>query len=397
MEKEIYQLKKEEELRFEVDYKSLCKVKLMKGTAEVFGTELGSNYIYKITGQKLAIFTYEGCEIEIEGEYSNAYIASETPMISYLKIHKKLEEYRKNGNGLRVLIVGPTDSGKSSLSKILLNYSIRLNYQPIFIDFDVGQSSFIPGTISLVKLKEPIDIEQPFNNTSPISYYYGYTSPEKLNIYKKIIENISKIKMNKDGMICNTCGWIDSGGYQILLDISNQLKIELILVLGDDRLFAKLSKDLKNIEIEKINKSGGVVQRNSNFRKTTRSYKIEEYFYGFQNSLKPHSIILKFDQFIIIQIGKSSQTISSLLPIGQSSNIDPLAPKIIEMNEQLIHSILGVSQSDDKNQILNYPVYGFLYISNIDMNKKEVTFLSPYPGELPSKILILGDMKWVDS
>lgn len=40
---------------------------------------------------------------------------------------------------LQVLVVGPTDVGKSSVCKILLNYAVRMGRQPCFIDLDVGQ------------------------------------------------------------------------------------------------------------------------------------------------------------------------------------------------------------------------------------------------------------------
>lgn len=46
------------------------------------------------------------------------------------------------------MIVGPTDVGKSTLCRILLNYAVRLGRRPIYVDLDVGQGSIsIPGTI----------------------------------------------------------------------------------------------------------------------------------------------------------------------------------------------------------------------------------------------------------
>lgn len=50
-----------------------------------------------------------------------------------------------------IVIVGPTDVGKSTLSRMLLNYAVRmggLSRRPIFVDLDVGQGHIsIPGTI----------------------------------------------------------------------------------------------------------------------------------------------------------------------------------------------------------------------------------------------------------
>lgn len=36
-------------------------------------------------------------------------------------------------------MVGPSDVGKSSMCKILLNYAVRMDRQPCLIDLDVGQ------------------------------------------------------------------------------------------------------------------------------------------------------------------------------------------------------------------------------------------------------------------
>lgn len=36
-------------------------------------------------------------------------------------------------------LVGPVDSGKSTLSKILLNYAVRCGWYPTFVDLDIGE------------------------------------------------------------------------------------------------------------------------------------------------------------------------------------------------------------------------------------------------------------------
>ena len=37
------------------------------------------------------------------------------------------------------MIVGPTDVGKSTLCRLLLNYAVRVGRRPTFVDIDVGQ------------------------------------------------------------------------------------------------------------------------------------------------------------------------------------------------------------------------------------------------------------------
>lgn len=46
------------------------------------------------------------------------------------------------------MVVGPGDVGKSTLTRILLNYAVRMGRRPIYVDLDVGQGSIsTPGTI----------------------------------------------------------------------------------------------------------------------------------------------------------------------------------------------------------------------------------------------------------
>jgi polyribonucleotide 5'-hydroxyl-kinase len=76
----------------------------------------------------------------------------------YLNVHAALEQMRRkaetdSGRGPIALVVGPTDVGKSTLCRLLLNYAVRMGRRPIFIDLDVGQGQIsVPGTIGKADL-----------------------------------------------------------------------------------------------------------------------------------------------------------------------------------------------------------------------------------------------------
>lgn len=75
----------------------------------------------------------------------------------YLNCHACLEQLRakaetEGGRGPVTLVVGPTDVGKSTVTRILLNYAVRMGRRPIYVDLDVGQGQIsIPGTIGRLK------------------------------------------------------------------------------------------------------------------------------------------------------------------------------------------------------------------------------------------------------
>ena len=85
---------------------------------------------YTFTGTKIGIFTWKGCVLDVSSESTAGYVASETPMLSYLNLHFALEGMRDKSessgqDGPRVLIVGPENSGKTTLAKILTSYAIK--------------------------------------------------------------------------------------------------------------------------------------------------------------------------------------------------------------------------------------------------------------------------------
>jgi polyribonucleotide 5'-hydroxyl-kinase len=119
--------------------------------AEIYGAELALAKDYEFFGgAKLAIYTWHGCDLAIKGQCKVAYTASETPMSIYLNVHTALESLRRScstnspsntntdirSHGPRTIVVGPTDSGKTTLCRILLSYAHKMGHQPLYIDLD---------------------------------------------------------------------------------------------------------------------------------------------------------------------------------------------------------------------------------------------------------------------
>lgn len=98
------------------------------------------------------------------------YETDSTPMVAYVNTHVQLEARRdvalsNRDKGPRVIIVGPVDHGKSTLSQILSAYAVRLDRTPLFIDLDIGQGSFcVPGCIYGIPLdKACLSVEVRYN------------------------------------------------------------------------------------------------------------------------------------------------------------------------------------------------------------------------------------------
>ncbi len=92
------------------------------------------------------------------------------------------------------MLVGPTDVGKSSVAKILLNYSVRQGHQPTFVDVDIGQGSLaVPGSVAAALVDRPIDPEEGFSSLVPLTYFYGHASPsDNPVLYKRMVNRLAE-------------------------------------------------------------------------------------------------------------------------------------------------------------------------------------------------------------
>eukprot|EP01114_Cavostelium_apophysatum_P001760 TRINITY_DN11535_c0_g1_i1.p1 TRINITY_DN11535_c0_g1~~TRINITY_DN11535_c0_g1_i1.p1 ORF type:complete len:477 (-),score=26.17 TRINITY_DN11535_c0_g1_i1:159-1460(-) len=409
------ELERESELRFETEYNSQAFVKLISGTAEYFGTELAALREYSISGSKGAIFTYHGATLELYGNCHH-YIANDTPMIFYQNIHETLEELRlkaanqSNLVGPRVLIVGKTDTGKSTLSKILLGYAARRNFRPVFADLDIGQGNItIPGMVAAAPIDRPVPFSlEEFTESPPLVYFVGNVSPSDCpDVYRTAIENVARDLQRKitlddsariGGLIINTCGWVEGLGLDIIRHAIKVLSVNVVLVMDNDRLLNTLTNDFRgqDIKFSKLPCSGGVVARDKIFRKKARLQRIREYFYGANGDLYPHSTVVSFNDVIIFKIGTPSQAPASALPLGEERKLGQL--RLIEVipSTEILNSILSVSHAKSADTVISSNLAGFVYVSDVSFEKQKITLLSPCPGPLPSRFLVMGNIQWLE-
>ncbi|CAG9859653.1 unnamed protein product [Phyllotreta striolata] len=419
-EKKVIQefvLEQDNELRFEVESKNeKVYLTLKSGTAEVFGTELVKAKTYEFTsGAKVAVFTWNGCVIEVKGKTDVIYTAKETPMVIYSNCHAALEFMRveaekDNKRGPIALLAGPCDVGKSTVSRILLNYAVRMNRRPIFVELDVGQGQIsIPGTIGALMIERPASIDEGFSQEAPLVYNFGHktisANPNLFTILTNHLANTVKerLEVNKktrsSGAIINTCGWIKGAGYKQLLNSIKAFEVDIIMVLDQERLYNELVRDLPQfVKIIFLPKSGGVVERSKSNRSESRDQRIREYFYGTpRNSLYPHSFELKFTEVKIYKIGAPALP-DSCLPLGMKADDHMTKLVLLTPNAGLLHHILGVSFSENEDDdILSSHVAGFVCVSMVDTERQTITLLSPQPKPLPSNILILSELQFMDT
>ncbi|XP_076267224.1 protein CLP1 homolog [Rhynchophorus ferrugineus] len=412
-----YKLDQDNELRFEVESKGeKVYLTLKNGMAEIFGTEVVKGKTYEFTsGAKVAVYTWQGCTIEVKGKTDVIYTAKETPMVLYSNCHAALEIARtesekENKRGPITMIVGPSDVGKSTLTRILLNYAVRMGRRPIYVDLDVGQGCIsIPGTVGALVVERPASLDEGFSQEAPLVYNFGHKNVDaNTKLYNMIVDQLAvtvkeRLEVNKktrhSGVFINTCGWIKGEGYKSILNSGKAFEVDVILVLDQERLYNELVRDMPNyVKIVFLQKSGGVVERSKHVRSEARDQRIRDYFYGtIKNQLYPHSFDVKWSEIKIFKIGAPPLP-DSCLPHGMKPK-DHLT-KLVSLtpNPGILHHLLAVSfaEKEDDDVILSH-VAGFVCVSNLDMDRQTITLLSPQPKPLPNNILVLSEIQFMDS
>ncbi|EEH51471.1 pre-mrna cleavage complex family protein [Micromonas pusilla CCMP1545] len=414
MESQTHYLNNDEELRVEVKLGTVVTATLVDGAAEIFGAELPKKTPTTLPGGKHAIFSWRGATIEIAGETEMTYTANASaPMTAYLNVDGVLQRRREAARaagtpGPRVALVGPTDVGKSSVAKILCNYA-QARWTPTFSDLDLGQGGITcPATIGAVPIDRPIDACEGLPLEMPLVYFHGDVSPGNNPTLYKALDRMGEMLRARDetnaaaaasGVVVNTMGWIDKAGYGLLLHALEALAIDVVLVVDHEKLHAELSRDLrgKKIKVWKLQKSGGVVERTPEFRRRSRDARVREYFYGPLGDLSPHSQTLEFGKVSIFKIGAGPSAPRSALPIGQESSADPLRVSTVAPSMSLLNAVLGVSHGKTQAELLSSNVAGFIFVTDVDVANGRFTYLTPCPGELPSRNLIAGTLKWIET
>ncbi|KAF3260529.1 Cleavage polyadenylation factor subunit clp1 [Orbilia oligospora] len=417
------ELKPNQEFRFEVAPNTSITIRLTAGTAgtaELFGTELSKGLPYTFTCCKSAIYTWTGCSLSIEGSPSVEYIAEETPMATYLNLHIALEKLRvaasdcppttEGAQGPRILLIGPPDVGKTTVAKILTGYSIRQGRKPMVINLDTGGEGVlsVPGTITAASFGSVMDVEDGFGNSPmsapsaipvklPLVYYYGLETPEAKNT----------------GLIIDTPSFDNQTNGDLISYIVAEFSITTIAILGSERLYNTMLKSFSgstNINVIKLPTSGGCVDRDVPYKKSLRDATVKKYFFGDDKcTLSPYTVSIELDSpgFSLWETVDSSSDKKniSFLPIGEDESslqtgeddvVRKLAPGDVDSRfENLVVAVLQVDAKDaGVKEVAESAVLGFLFVQEIDEKERRMKVLSPVPGRVPLKALLVG--KWPD-
>ncbi|KAI2783582.1 Clp1-domain-containing protein [Daldinia loculata] len=419
------------EYRFEVPHGSTLDIKLISGTAEKDGTELAPNTPYTFTATKSKINTWHGCTLEISSPtgnydaYTSELTAEETPMVSYLNLHFKLEALRTAADktrqmGPRILVVGPPNAGKTSLVKMLTGWATRMGRQPLVVNTDCREGMLaLPGSLSAAVFATIIDITTDWGNTPssgpsavpvklPLVYNYGLGQPEEnMRLYKRLLSRLavtatSRLTEDPDvktaGLLIDTGGVnVSKGGYDHIAHIVAEFSVNIVLVIGSERISSEIQKKFAGqktsldepITVVSLDKSGGVVERDTGFLQQVHEAAIKEYFFGDTNTtLSPFTQQVDFSALSIWKVNQASASATLEDDIYSDTMLEKIEPSLMIQN--CILSVIYASVHDSADTIRDSNVMGYVYVAEVDEKRRKLKVLAPVSARLGDRPLLWG-------
>lgn len=354
----------------------------------------------------------------------------------------------------RVLVIGPQDSGKTSLCKVLVSYDCKRGRTPLFINLDPLESVFCaPGALSATVVGDILDVEQGwggsaitgpalFHPKQPLVRFFGLDNPMKNHKYfNQIVRLLAK---DSNARISDDAGAKESGiyidtpsvlvspenkdlGYSMIQHIISEFGINILLVMGDEALYNDMKKQVSATEksspvtVVNVPKSGGTAHREPEFMVSLQSRLINEYFYGTpKQPLSPYTVTVDYSLLSIYRIAenKLSENGSLILPKDgedaeeqneedddyyelyneegkkEGKYLIKLEPSSIVENGLL--AVMDADIGDSIDVIAKSAVRCFVHVVEADDNRKKMRILMPIHGRLPTKPFVLGDFRYTE-
>ncbi|KAH6605405.1 hypothetical protein Trco_007112 [Trichoderma cornu-damae] len=430
------------EWRFQVPTGGSLTVKVLSGTAEKDGVELALRNTYTFCSVKSKILTWHGCELEVEGrcddesvaEYSNATANAAT---WHINLHARLNEMRADASrqrreGPRVLIVGPPSSGKTTLAKTLTSYATRQGYQVIAVNANPKEGMLsLAGTLSASVFATVMDPEAvdgwgstPTSGPStvpvklPMVFHYGRDSAEDdEDLYRELIGRLAGAvsgrlsedeEVRRSGVIVDGIGIGEHGqiGAELVTHTIDEFSastkawadltfllfaVNIVVVVGSAKMHADFSNRLAGvktslgeaIQVVSIDRSDGVVERDEAFLQHSREAVIKEYFFGdAKRTLSPQIQQVDFDSLIIYRLADYSPDEKQSLVTEEPSSL----------MQHWTFAVMNASVRDSPDVVRAANVMGFVYVADVDEDRRKIKILAPVSGRLGDRPLVWG--KW---
>lgn len=404
-------------------------IQIISGIAEIFGTELANGREYTFRNYKFSLFAVEDVVLEWrcpELNSNNLFISVDTTATYVYNLHFALEKMRSSSfDGPKVLVVGASCSGKTSLCRTLCAYGMKFKpYQPMYVNLDPHQAIFTPpGCLAAIPISDILDVQSSrwgesmtsgatqLHSKQPLVKNYGLEKiSENRSLYLDTIaalaldvgerlQNDSQVR--RSGYIIDTpsISQLDEN-FDELETIAKLFKINVVVVLDneEDSVFEKIASKLSpyvGTHVIRLPKLSAASDPGDVYKRTLQRTAIREYFYGTHETvLSPYVVGADFED---VTVWKPKNILQNP-DLESDSSVNEFSPVDISASN-LQHALVAITYADRKatsSEIQRAPLLGFALITEVNEKRRKLRILLPVPGRLPNKSMVLTSYGYLE-
>ncbi len=333
------------------------------GECEILGVQFKNTHITYKNNKILPIEKYPDAKIKIlKNNNKNNLSSYEKYLISHnnkgigTKIWIDTVNTILTSGKRKIIIIGPTDSGKSTFSLFLANKLLNENLRPLLIEGDVGQGDFAPPTCIGSTLLKNHYIDLGDIRANYINFIGGIqpTGYER-RIVASIRRSCDKLYGIADVTLINTDGYIHGNGINYKIDLIKKMDPDCVILMRhgekkSENILDALEKFSKNSKIELLicNSPPSYIHKSISDRKFNR--------------LKMYSKFLKKGIDISVMSIKKIKFIYyknkyNKIPIFSNEiNIDRNDLQMLLDRSFLLNRFVGLSKKEDQENILGFGI-----------------------------------------
>lgn len=258
-----------------------ASVTLLIGQVEVFGHQMTqSEKVIIRDGKRMPFIAEQPSSLEIslgENACIEEYEGSTIPPSWNRAIEVLMHDKEKNRI---IVILGATDSGKTSFCTYLANRLLRDHQKIVVMDGDLGQSDIGPPcSIAYALLSKPVtDL---FNLSADDAFFVGATSPS-IDV-EKVVKGMAflrdaALKHNPDFIIVNTDGWVEGeDAIKYKMKLVREMRPHTVFCIQRKDELASLVNAISDCKIVMVESPQTIKQRSREKRKNLRELGYSKY------------------------------------------------------------------------------------------------------------------------
>jgi polynucleotide 5'-hydroxyl-kinase GRC3/NOL9 len=207
------------------------------GTCHVLGKDITNDKVSVEAGKILPFDINSPCKIHVDlSKGGRAWLSD--PSNAGTTIWQEIIQRIFIEKPRTILIIGESDTGKSTLATYIINLALKRAYTPAIVDGDVGQGDLAPpNAIGAAVVRDQITDLREIN--THFFEFVGNINPLGFEdvIIKAIKNAVKEISSHCNLCIINTDGYILNKGIDYKVRLANELRADVVIHLGEGSIF----------------------------------------------------------------------------------------------------------------------------------------------------------------